>query len=234
MPTAWREASPTRPDLTPPSGEPTGANATLCLLRIVPMRTDAPQRRRAAKEPSNAFIAKAINMTSHAATWTSERVEQLKSCFNAGLSCSQIANEIGVSRNAVIGKMNRLGLSRPKDLIAGLPKRARGARSLRENGLREKSLRAKAWRPRLWDGGAAEDSILMAEGAERSAEAIPGGPGCSLLELSQGTCRWPIGQPGDEHFTYCGHAAIEGLPYCPGHARLAYRAGGRQRSGARP
>jgi GcrA cell cycle regulator len=52
--------------------------------------------------------------------------------------------------------------------------------------------------------------------------------------LSHGTCRWPISQPGDEHFTYCGHAAIEGLPYCPGHARLAYRAGGRQRSGARP
>lgn len=224
MPTAWREASPTRPDLTPPSGEPTGANATLCLLRIVPMRTDAPQRRRAAKEPSNAFIPKAINMTSHAATWTSERVEQLKSCFNAGLSCSQIAHEIGVSRNAVIGKMNRLGLSRPKDLIAGLPKRERAA----------KSLRAKAWRPRPWDGAAAEGTILIAESSEPSAEAIPGGPGCSLLELRHGTCRWPIGRPGDEHFTYCGHAAIEGLPYCPGHARLAYRAGGRQRSGARP
>ncbi|MGA8974749.1 MAG: GcrA family cell cycle regulator, partial [Pseudolabrys sp.] len=44
--------------------------------------------------------------------WTTERVAMLRSYFNAGLSCAQIAQEIGVSRNAVIGKMNRLGLSR--------------------------------------------------------------------------------------------------------------------------
>jgi GcrA cell cycle regulator len=217
------------PDLTPPSGERTGANEPLCLLRIVPdadRRAAATARSQGTKQRIH---TKAINMTSHAATWTSERVEQLKSCFNAGLSCSQIAHEIGVSRNAVIGKMNRLGLSRPKDLIAGLPKREHAAQSLRD-----KSLRTKAWRPRLWDDAAAEDPILVAEAPEPSTEVIPDGPGCSLLELSHGTCRWPISQPGDEHFTYCGHAAIEGLPYCPGHARLAYRAGGRQRSGARP
>ena len=52
------------------------------------------------------------------ATWSSERIELLKRCFHAGLSCSQIAREIGVTRNAVIGKMNRLGLSRPKDVVA--------------------------------------------------------------------------------------------------------------------
>src|SRR5947209_17892107 len=55
--------------------------------------------------------------TAIAATWSLERVELLKRHFNAGLSCSQIARAIGVTRNAVIGKMNRLGLSRPKDVI---------------------------------------------------------------------------------------------------------------------
>ena len=52
-------------------------------------------------------------------TWTAERVAQLKSGVNAGLSCAQIANEIGVSRNAVIGKINRLGLSRGRSPAAG-------------------------------------------------------------------------------------------------------------------
>ena len=56
-------------------------------------------------------------MSANCATWTSERIELLKRCFHAGLSCGQTAREIGVTRNAVIGKMNRLGLSRPKDVI---------------------------------------------------------------------------------------------------------------------
>ena len=56
-------------------------------------------------------------MPANFATWTSERIELLKRYQRAGLSCSQIAREIGVTRNAVIGKMNRLGLSRPKDVI---------------------------------------------------------------------------------------------------------------------
>src|SRR5947209_9290342 len=56
-------------------------------------------------------------MSANCATWTSERIELLKRCLHAGLSCGQIAREIGVTRNAVIGKMNRLGLSRPEDAI---------------------------------------------------------------------------------------------------------------------
>src|SRR5260221_1424137 len=56
-------------------------------------------------------------MPPNGATWTSQRIELLKRCLHAGLSCRQIAHEIGVTRNAVIGKMNRLGLSTPKDVI---------------------------------------------------------------------------------------------------------------------
>jgi hypothetical protein len=44
-------------------------------------------------------------------TWTAERIEQLRHCVGSGLTCSQIAAEIGVTRNAVIGKIHRLGLS---------------------------------------------------------------------------------------------------------------------------
>src|SRR6266700_5631845 len=74
---------------------------------------------------------KAIDMSANCATWSPERVELLKRCFHAGLSCSEIAREIGVTRNAVIGKMNRLGLSRPKDVVARQVEQRRDARLAR-------------------------------------------------------------------------------------------------------
>jgi GcrA cell cycle regulator len=88
--------------------------------------------------------SKAINMSANCATWTSERIELLKRCLHAGLSCGQTAREIGVTRNAVIGKMNRLGLSRPKDVIGrqlskGVPQ---GLRAPRLQGLAAQSVRA--------------------------------------------------------------------------------------------
>jgi len=66
------------------------------------------------------------------------------------------------------------------------------------------------------------------------AEDIPiyNGRGCTLLELSRGKCRWPISNPGAEDFCFCGNEPVKGLPYCVGHARIAYRSLGRQRSSA--
>src|SRR5215471_15155770 len=71
--------------------------------------------------------------------WTSARTELLKKLFDAGLSCSQIAGEIGTTRNAVIGKMHRLGLSRPKNSFANRIKAPRAA----QDGWRPKALRPK-------------------------------------------------------------------------------------------
>ena len=67
------------------------------------------------------------------------------------------------------------------------------------------------------------------------AEAIPiyNGCGCTLLELGQGKCRWPIDSPDREDIYFCGNEPVHGLPYCAGHARLAYRRPGRQRSSVR-
>ena len=52
---------------------------------------------------------------------------------------------------------------------------------------------------------------------------------CSLFELSNERCRWPISTPGAEDFCFCGNTPLEGMPYCSGHHRLAYRPGSRQR-----
>src|SRR4029434_2090374 len=80
-------------------------------------------------------------MSANCATWTSEHIELLKRCLHAGLSCGQIAREIGVTRNAVIGKRNRLGLSRPKDVIGRQLEQRRAARLARPT-------LPRAWRPK--------------------------------------------------------------------------------------
>ena len=172
--------------------------------------------------------AKAINMSPSSATWTAERIELLKRCFDAGLSCGQTAREIGVTRNAVIGKMNRLGLSRPKNLVARQLEQRRAAKLARPKITR--IWRAQRPRPNVF----AQDQRAMVPSPKSPAEDIPiyNGHGCTLLELSQKKCRWPVSNPGAEDFCFCGNEPLKGLPYCVGHARLAYRAVGRQRSSA--
>jgi GcrA cell cycle regulator len=146
-------------------------------------------------------------------TWTTERIELLKSHFAAGLSCREIACEIGVSRNAVIGKLSRLNLTREKK--PG-PRREDAKRG------RPKSV------PRL------QYRMLKKLFAEaQPAEAgmpIHSEQRCSLLELSEKKCRWPINSPGEKDFCFCGNQPLEGLPYCAGHTRLAYQPTSRQRS----
>jgi GcrA cell cycle regulator len=149
-------------------------------------------------------------------TWTAERVELLKSRFEAGLSCREIADDIGVSRNAVIGKLSRLNLTREKSGDARRPVKKDAARRQRPKTL-----------PRL------QYQMLQALYAEPQPaaedEPIHDGHCCSLLELSEERCRWPISNPGAEDFCFCGNTPVEGLPYCAGHTRLAYRPGSRQR-----
>jgi GcrA cell cycle regulator len=141
-------------------------------------------------------------------TWTSERVELLKRHFEEGLSCREIAAHIGVSRNAVIGKLTRLGLTR-------------GATNTE---LRTTKPRAAKSSPRQ------QYQILQA--VYTNGQPVCDGPvaseqPCSLYELSEERCRWPISTPGAEDFCFCGNMPVDGLPYCSGHTRLAYRSGAR-------
>ena len=142
-------------------------------------------------------------------TWTTERIALLKNHFEAGLSCRQIAAEIGVSRNAVIGKLTRLNLTREKKVKVA-PRKAAAARG--RGGSPVPRFRAQLLR------------VLTSE-PEPSAddEPIHNGHTCSLFELSDQKCRWPISTPGADDFCFCGNPPVDGLPYCAGHSRLAYR-----------
>jgi GcrA cell cycle regulator len=149
-------------------------------------------------------------------TWTTERVELLKSRFEAGLSCREIADDIGVSRNAVIGKLSRLHLTRKASGDARRPARKDAAKGPRERTpprLQYRMLQEVYAEPQP----AADDEPIHNEHC------------CSLFELTAARCRWPISTPGAEDFCFCGNTPVEGLPYCAGHTRLAYRPGSRQR-----
>jgi GcrA cell cycle regulator len=148
--------------------------------------------------------------------WTPELVEQLKNGVSGGLTCSEIAAEIGVTRNAVIGKIHRLGLSpgRPAAPARSCPPRARQPRtSPPRQFLRLMFVQA---------------SGLVGEDA--GPVAIESMKRCSLLELAPGKCRWPVGDPCAADFAYCGNEAIAGFSYCSGHARMAYRVPARRRA----
>lgn len=151
-------------------------------------------------------------------TWTPDRIEALTKLFEAGLTCSQIAREIEVTRNAVIGKLSRLGLSRPGDVLIRRkpgPHSARPRAAARQGQVRIlKSLHAAMAAP------APDVPAVIDEISEQAR--------CSLSELGAQNCRWPIGRPGADDFGFCGSAPVEGLPYCAGHARLAYRSTARR------
>lgn len=151
-------------------------------------------------------------------TWTDERVDQLKRLWEAGLSASQIAGELGnITRNAVIGKVHRLGLSgRAKSPTSAAP--------------RPRKARAPAHIMRI-SRPVARGNTALAQAFEVELEAdpvaydnvVPMGQRRTLLELTEDTCRWPIGDPGSTEFFFCGGKSLASLPYCAHHSRVAYQ-----------
>jgi GcrA cell cycle regulator len=155
-----------------------------------------------------------------AMSWTDERVETLKKLWADGLSASQIAAELGgITRNAVIGKVHRLGLSgRAKTPSSSLPR----PRKPRAPSQIFRSMRAA----RRGNTALATHPVYEVE-AEPEPEllenVIPIGQRCSILELTEDKCHWPIGDPGHPDFFFCGGKTLIGMPYCGYHARVAYQ-----------
>ena len=145
--------------------------------------------------------------------WTEERVEMLKKLWADGLSASQIAAELGgITRNAVIGKVHRLGLSgRAKSPSSSSP-RPRKARSTGMMRVPRSSIR----------GNTALAYDYMPEPEPELIE-IPIEQRKNLLQLTEATCHWPVGDPGSPDFFFCGGEANEGSPYCNYHSRVAYQ-----------
>ena len=156
-------------------------------------------------------------------TWTDERVELLKKLWTDGLSASQIATELGnVTRNAVIGKVHRLGLSgRPKDKAAAAQRPRKAARAPSAPVAIPPQSRANVIMAPVPRPVIVRDEQPLVSGEDEMGLAVS--ERVTIMELRESMCRWPMGDPTKAEFRFCGAGAIGGLPYCDHHARVAYQ-----------
>ncbi len=166
--------------------------------------------------------------------WTDDRVELLKNLWAEGLSASQIANRLGgVTRNAVIGKVHRLGLSGRTTTSRAKAPRTRRRPVHTQNRPARPQLRSHgnlALKP-SYDTDAEEELELVP--AQIQELVIPLNERASILTLDETRCRWPIGDPGDEEFHFCGRSSDVGAPYCEFHSQIAYQPAQSRRKAAR-
>jgi GcrA cell cycle regulator len=151
-------------------------------------------------------------------TWSDDRVELLKKLWEGGLSASQIAAELGnVTRNAVIGKVHRLGLSgRAKTPSSAAPRQRKARPAAQMMRVARPVSRGNTALAHAFDVEMEPDPVAF-------DNVVPMSQRLSLLELNEATCHWPIGDPASSEFFFCGGKALTSLPYCAYHSRIAYQ-----------
>lgn len=148
---------------------------------------------------------KLLRSSSDRLAWTPEMERRLRTMREEGYSSDQIADKLGITKRAVVGKAFRLGLPRlPRKLSPKAKEQKRGDHG---GGLIRRMM-VKAARP--------------AEPYPTIIDDIPAEQRVSFMELSETTCRWPLGDPGTAEFFFCGATPLEGRPYCPLHHVRAY------------
>lgn len=191
-------------------------------------------------------------------SWTDERVETLKRMWAEGQSASQIAKELGgVTRNAVIGKVHRLGLS---NRVEGDDQAAASVAPEPQPAAEPVAVVAPAEIPRAAPEPEPEPEVEAAETPEPqpapqpvfaprrpivpAGQPLPPQPSAneispetlasvrevekralklSLMELTERTCKWPIGDPATDKFWFCGLPSTAGKPYCEAHVGVAFQ-----------
>ncbi len=168
-------------------------------------------------------------------SWTDERVEGLKKMWSEGKPASQIAKDLGgVTRNAVIGKVHRLGLSNRAGASAPAPEKKTSRASAAKPAMRTKTSQVRVVEvtvaPRKPIVPAGQPLPPQPSANEISPEALENvrkvemtARKIGLLELTERTCKWPIGDPATDEFWFCGLAVQQGKPYCKAHVGVAFQ-----------
>lgn len=192
--------------------------------------------------------------------WSDERVAILRKMWLNGSSASEIAKELGnITRNAVIGKVHRLGLSnretnslkvnsdnakivksvkrgRPPKLDKGQKKRGRPSKSKDSKEISgskkgfDKSVSRLSGTKQSDDHGPEVISDLSEETLKNLLKVELESKKVSLMELTERTCKWPIGDPATDKFWFCGHESEPGKPYCKTHISIAFQPIAQRRS----
>ena len=149
-------------------------------------------------------------------SWTNERIELLQKLWLEGWSASRIAGELahGITRNAVIGKVYRLGLSgRAKALPGNVPASPPAHRHADSPQIAGNT--ALAFHPLVIEAAAPQTVRDV---------VVPISEPVTIVELRESMCRWPIGDPAQSEFRFCGAKKLPGEgPYCARHAGIAYQ-----------
>lgn len=166
--------------------------------------------------------------------WTDEMVDQLKAMWIEGTTTGEIGKRLGVSKNSIVGKVHRLGLSgRPspikkKDEEAEIKVEIEViSQPLVEKPHKEKESKisiAKAEKLEKAQNAAATKQAHKEEVAlENNNKSLSHHQGKTMLtDLDNHTCRWPLGDPKDENFHFCGKKVRLGQTYCDEHSSIAY------------
>ena len=173
-------------------------------------------------------------------SWTDERVEILTKMWAEGNSASQIAKELGgVTRNAVIGKVHRLGLSNRTTTTTSNKSESKTKPSPKiSSKAKQKSQKVDVAEPKSDNVTSLRRQIIPAgqplppqpsaneispEALARVSEIEKKAKKLRLLELTEKTCKWPVGDPATEDFWFCGLATQSGKPYCEAHVGVAFQ-----------
>ena len=181
-------------------------------------------------------------------SWTDDRVEILKKLWVEGQSASQIAKELGgVTRNAVIGKVHRLGLSNRASSSSSSKSDTKSKTSVKSmsdtkrvsnktsaskvtsaNSPSEPRSNVTSLRRQIIPAGQPlppqpSANEISPEALARVGEIEKKAKKISLLELTERTCKWPVGDPATEEFWFCGLPSQAGKPYCEAHVGVAFQ-----------
>lgn len=168
-------------------------------------------------------------------SWTEDRVSRLAKLWAEGLSASQIAADLGeVTRNAVIGKVHRLGLSgraKPAGKSSGSTRRKTSSPRSSTSSSGAGSSGGGYTRTRTTTTRTVGNAALKMEVEEELVVApkpvedvvVPISRQLTLMQLTETTCKWPTGDPTMPGFSFCGHDCKDEKPYCGYHNKLAFQ-----------
>lgn len=181
--------------------------------------------------------------------WDSVALKKLKALTGKGLSTSEIGKRLGMSKNAIVGKLNRLGWNAKAGGAAAVAKETEKKVPAKKNtekktvakAVKEAPVKSSVAKVKKEDVKVVEKKAVAAKGKE-TAKKVEQKPvskkdeaknlamhqriiqhSLEMANLKPNQCRWPIGDPDSEHFHFCGETVFVGKPYCYEHCKQAYQ-----------